>query len=131
MFTLVNAALAWLAINYIPFIIFYVIGGGLYATLKWVIELMRLGREVKKLDIRGLTDDKIKEKRARIASGMFTSYEYPPQASSNKGKLFMWATFWPINLVHTLFADVIRESWNFLYNKFGAVLDFIAKKILP
>lgn len=131
MFELIGLAFAWLAVNYVPFIIFYVTGGVVYATLKWIIQLFRLGQRVKLIETRDLTPEQINDRRARTASNMFTTYEYPPRASNNKGRLFTWATFWPINLVYTLFADVIREAWNFIYRRFGAVLDFFAKKILP
>lgn len=139
---MIGALITWLIANYLTFIPVYVGGGAAYALLKWVIQLIRLRYKV--LDINARTDipednsamghpfDNKSYLRDQAARKLFGSdAEYPPNAAESKGKLFGWALFWPINLVYTLFADVAREAWNFLYRKFGAILDFISRMILP
>jgi hypothetical protein len=128
MMSLIALAFAWLAVNYVPFIIFYVVGGTVYSVLKWIIQLYRLASKVKAISSDTEYPDTVK---SSITSDLFWSSSYPPTAAENKSLLMTWALFWPFNLIYTLFADVTREAWNFLYRKFGAILDVIAKKILP
>jgi hypothetical protein len=119
---------AFVVANYIPVIATYVGGGALYAVLKWTLTLFKLRRLV--IDNDALPESERKP-RSHIEGDLLGNYEYPPLVSSNKGRLFMWASFWPINLVYTMFADVAKEAWDFLYRKFGAVLQAIATSILP
>lgn len=107
---------------YWQFIVAYIAGGAVYSVIKWCIELYRLRQEVL---------GKPEKDRTWAAARRFGSSSYPPKASENKSTLFWWAVFWPINLVWTLVADVAREAWDWLYRKFGAIYDRLAKAILP
>lgn len=123
---------------YWQFILAYIIGGAVYSVLKWCIELYRLRQTVLAIDLANkpansvYSDEAwIDKQKTEAANRRFDSYAYPPRASDNKGTLFVWAVFWPLNLVWTLVADVAREAWGWLYRKFGAIYDRIAKAILP
>lgn len=126
---------------YWHFIAAYVGGGVFYAVLKWVFNLIRLRRQVLEINGKDIseTNDSVGSAfnnkvylRDQATRKLFSGdSSYPPKASENKAKLFGWAVAWPINLVYTLFADVIREAWNFIYDKCGALLDSISNAILP
>lgn len=129
---MIEAIVAFVVANYIPVIAFYVAGGALYAVLKWTLLLVKLRRRVLEINARTDQDDRDKSmSRNEAARKIFGEYSYPPKVSENKGNLLTWATFWPINLVWTMFADVAREAWDFLYRKFGSMLQAIATSILP
>jgi hypothetical protein len=114
---------AFVAANYIPFILFYIVGGALYAVLKWVIQLRKLSNAIK-AEPSGYN-------RNLLVQKYFSYGSYPPKAEDNKALIFAWATLWPINLLWTLFADVAKEAWNTLYRHYGRIFDKLAEKILP
>lgn len=132
-------ALQFLTDYYIPFIIGYIIGGVTYATLKWVIVLYKIKALVEKIPPFDEVKNKgysaknwLETKRIYAAQEVLDSPQsYPPKATDNTGNLLMWAIFWPINLVYTMFADVVTETFRFIYRKFGSVLNSIASAILP
>jgi hypothetical protein len=125
---------------YWHFIAAYIGGGAGYAILKWILSILKLRGKVLEINAQDIPEDSTgvgdaynnkKYLREGEAKKIFNTRSYPPLASENKSKLFGWAALWPINLVYTLFADVAREAWNFLYEKCGALLDKISKAILP
>lgn len=138
---MISSVIAWFLANYVPFISVYVGGGAGYALLKWIIQLLRLRTKVLEINSSDIAEDNSDSKNAfnnkkynreQATRELFGSgSSYPPKASENKGKLFTWAVFWPFNLVYTLFADVAREVWSFLYRKLGSLLDRISTAILP
>lgn len=117
--------IAWLLANYLIVVGGYTAGGALYAVLKWTLTMVKIRRKVL-----ALTDPGLNDKR-EIVKSILGEYQYPPKASDNKGNLLFWAIAWPINLIWTLFADVIKEAWAFLYNTFGSILQKITHSILP
>jgi hypothetical protein len=116
------AIVAFLVTNYILCISAYVGGGAVYALIKWTLTMIKIRRLV-------LAQPEVK--RESIVSDVLGDYTYPPKVSENKGNLLMWASFWPFNLVWTLFADVAKEAWSWIYNRFGAMLQAITNSILP
>lgn len=126
---LISFGYTWVITNYIPFIILYVAGGLIYALLKWFLQVFRLRNAIK--NIRDTEPKAIRLARERIASYYFTEYEYPPRVKNNKGALFLWAVFWPVNLVYTMFADVARSVWEWVYATFGTILQKVTNTLLP
>lgn len=143
MIAFLGAALAWVIANYILVMEIYLAGGVIYALVKWIWTLMSLRGDVLELTDQDVIDrypnykdDKTLEAKylyakQRLAGKYFEDSVYPPQASRNKGLLFVWAAFWPFNLVYTLFADVAKSFFTWTYRRFAGMLDGIAKKILP
>jgi hypothetical protein len=39
----------------------------------------------------------------------------PPLASENKSRLTRWGTYWPFSIVGTLLNDVVRRTWEYIY----------------
>jgi len=145
---MIASVVSWIITNYILVLSIYVVGGAIYALLKWVLMLMKLRRSVSEIDEvqianyrkawsthKDTPEDKLRyELRNRAANRIFGtvgSDNYPPTAKDNKGNLLMWAAFWPFNAIYTLFADVATEIWNFIYNFFASTLNAIARSILP
>lgn len=126
---------------YVPLIIVYVIGGIIYAPVKWIIQAYRLRNRVLLSDaeaeeketamVEQLAQANRTQRRNSLVSDYFDTYIYPPRVSNHKGLLFSWAVFWPFNLLYTLFADVAREAWDWVYRKLGAVLQRVSNAILP
>lgn len=120
-----------------PFLLVYIAGGVIYSLLKWTFKIYKLRRLVTGLKDKPNrydvdTIDTVAKQRNRITGELFGKYqEYPPKAANNKGWLFFWAIFWPINLVWTMFADVAKEIFIWFYDMFGGLLDRIGKAILP
>src|SRR4051812_16922249 len=100
---MIELIFAFVVSNYIQVISAYVGGGAIYAVIKWTLTILRIRSRI--LDNDKLPEEK-RKRRESIVSDHLSNYEYPPLVSSNKGRLFMWASFWPINLVYTMFADV-------------------------
>jgi hypothetical protein len=128
-----------LLVAYWQFIAVYIAGGAVYSVVKWIIQIYRLRNKVLAIRIEdkgnsypGYSDERyITSMRNRAVADVHLDGEYPPRVKDNKSNLFWWAVLWPINLVWTLVADVAKEAWGWLYRKFGALYDWIAKKILP
>lgn len=129
---------------YLQFLVFYVIGGVLYAAAKWSLQIFKLKSRIDfKADEIAVqknssnswktqTDNAIIAYLRSYQAGLiFASSDYPPLVSKNKSSLFEWALFWPLNLLYTLFADVISESFSWVYRKFGGILQRISNSILP
>lgn len=140
----VAVVVAFLIANYIKVIIGYVGAGLIYTFLKWTLSLIRLRRKVLSIDAemiasrktsavyKSYTDEEVVNVlRAGMASKIFSDSSYPPRAKENIGLITAWALFWPINLVWTMFADVLTEVWNWLATKFVGVYQAIANGILP
>lgn len=124
--------------NYIKFVLFYVAVGVGYTFLKWVLMVYKLRRWIvakKGYDsARKLANGEVDvlSWKTSLSNSLFGGYgEYPPKAKDNLGNLSVWGFFWPINLPYTLFADVIKELFNWLYELLGEVYNAIARAILP
>ena len=140
---LIAVAVAFVIANYFKVILAYVGVGLLYTFIKWTLSLVKLRRKVLTIDA-----DMIKRRRigylseqpesatinsirASMASHIFSDGSYPPVAKNNLGLITAWALFWPINLVWTMFADVLTEIWSWLTSKFVGVYQAISNSILP
>jgi hypothetical protein len=127
--------LAYILANYVKVMAFYILGGAIYATLKWTFKLVKLRSVVNAIpppggnivDVARYTQDK----RENAAYEVFGIGQYPPLVSSNKARMFGWAVIWPLNLIWTMVADVAREVWGWMYRTFGRILQSIATAILP
>jgi len=123
--------------NYIKFIIGYVAIGVGYTFLKWVLTVYKLRRWIlanKYADSYTNNAGVLDSLRWRnyLTKTLFGGYgEYPPKAKDNLGNLSTWGFFWPINLPYTLFADVLKELFNWIYELLGEVYNAIARAILP
>ncbi len=137
---MIQIAIDFVTIYYIPILIWWIVGGCIYAVSKWTILLLKLRGQVNRITeydlekIKYSTDTPeltLQRCRENLAGKIFGQRTYPPLVSENKGNLMMWATFWPINLVWTMIADVAKEFFSMAYRKFGAVLQAISNSILP
>lgn len=127
-----TSALAFILANMLMIFSLYVAGGIIYSFIKWLIVLVRIRKDV--LNIRPDADQEYREKRKKaIAAGHLSGYSqsYPPQAKENIGIITVWAIFWPINLIWTLFADVAVIIWEYVVDKLNAFYNMFAKMILP
>lgn len=156
MFAFLASIVAFVSVYYLPVLGIYLAGGVVYAVLKWVFKAYKLrtltlglvdkpGKTSvydetipngKGTGGRGAWTTKtvtvtVQEQRDAIVKSMYGSGTYPPQVKNNKSKLFVWALFWPVNLVWTMLHDVAVETFTWLYNKFGSVLQYMSDKILP
>jgi hypothetical protein len=146
--------LSFVTAYYIPVLLVYLAGGVIYAILKWVFKAYKLRTLVLALKDKtesveyydktipnsnggmGRTARKdvvvpASAQRDALVRDMYGSGTYPPQVKNNKSRLFWWALFWPVNLVWTMLHDVAVETFTWLYNKFGNVLQRLSDKILP
>ena len=131
MFSFLATVLAFVTTYYLPVLGVYLAGGILYAILMWLFKAYKL-----RTRITGLADSKelgsVEMQRLRQVRYLY-GYDnvYPPKVSQNKGKLFGWALFWPIHLIYTMLHDVAVESFTWVYNKFGGMLQSVSDRILP
>jgi hypothetical protein len=141
---MINTLVDFVVDFYIPIMLIYLAGGVVYAVAKWTYLILKLRSRVSAITedriangMKGWGDRKTREeiiqeiRNNETASLFGPGTKYRPNATDNKGNLMMWAIFWPINLIYTMFADVAREFFSFVYNKIGASLNAIAKSMLP
>lgn len=136
----------WLLANYVPFLVFYLIGGVAYAVGKWTLLLFKLRNKVLSIDdtmvknyrrdytstTNGVDDEEVVRKiRKSLAYQVFEDNSYPPQISRNKGNFVAWALFWPINLIWTMIADVATEFFSYIHRKWTGFLQYLSNKITP
>ena len=124
-----TAVIAFITTNVLLVLGIYILGGIVYSFAKWVISLYKLRKLVNK--ITATDSETIQKQRCMATSSIFDSYEYPPKASNNVGRITVWAIFWPFNLLWTLFADVAMMIWELVLNALQGVYQAVAKAILP
>ena len=126
----------WLILGYIAI-------GIAFTFIRWTISLFRVKR-----DVEGITEEQITKwmdrwsaKRDRTeaiaslrisaASKSINCSKYPPTAKENAGIISLWAIFWPIVLLWTMFHDIVVEVSNYMVRKFQSLYQKLATAILP
>lgn len=128
-------------------IIIYVLGymavGVIWGFVKWVLFVQnkkRLFPEFKK-NFLGYIDDldpsyldetsenylkipvlhKVEFKKASACS------EFPPKANYNKQRIITWMLYWVLSVVGTIFGDLIKEIYEYIYTKLTNSFDSVSK----
>lgn len=58
--------------------------------------------------------------------GYVSSSARPVDASDHKADLIRWATYWPFSIVGTLLNDVVRRTWEYIYELLQSTYQRIA-----
>ena len=112
----------------------YFIIGAAWMLVKWFIYCNRL-RNIAK-DYRENFDALTAAKKGVGFADYLTSYStpypamtYPPELSNYKRDLGIWATYWPLSIVWTLFNDPFRWMVNAMYRHFGKGIQHLTNKM--
>jgi hypothetical protein len=123
------------AANIVTFIVGYIVVGILFTFIKWTLSLFKIKR-----DLEGMSEDFIKRfdnrgglnsARRAVAHQTLECAAYPPTAKENVSWLVLWAIFWPIVMIWSMFKDVIVEVTYYSVRKFQSIYQRIANSILP
>lgn len=121
----------------------YFAGGVIWSFIKWYIfnsKLRRKFEEIKQefLNSNEITADQMTEDQSRRwTEGDRREFAYSignrdgsiiPKASTHKGLLTMWMTYWPISLIKTLLRDAVHELWETIFAWFHGVLQSVSDR---
>jgi hypothetical protein len=56
-------------------------------------------------------------------------YEIQPKASNNKGRITLWATYWPWSFLWSFVDDIVKNTFNWLFVRFQGLFQAISNRI--
>jgi hypothetical protein len=128
-------------------VLYLIIGTVVWAPLKWVFFVKKVtkklakeksrwtkenGRQSHKKDFDGVpiieTDEDYYKRFLRDVGHEFdvTPSDGSLQVSKNKGRIMVWLAYWPFSLFASIFSDLFRNVYEFLYERIAGALQAIS-----
>jgi hypothetical protein len=121
----------------------YLVVGIIWSFIKWFSFLMAFRnkyREAKEswLALKGLPFNLVltaDQQEAFFKAIAYDTYRgnrmtFKPKATTNKGRIVAWMSFWPFSAIGTIINDPVRRFFSFLFNQFKATYQRMSDRVM-